>query len=117
MDSNHHTVLLFGDVTDPWVNGIDYVYSQAATKPWLQSFLGDLFSVLKAETRTMDRVLQESFENCSSFQELAERYRDTGDEFGMAHAMLIYAIRAVILLEYVLCSPNLRLCMYALLTA
>ncbi|KAK2758262.1 polyketide synthase pks13 [Arachnomyces sp. PD_36] len=101
MDSNHRTVLLFGDVTDPWVDGIDYIYSQTATKPWVQPFLDDLFSVLKAETRAMDRALQESFKNCSGFQELAERYRHTGDEFGMAHAMLIYAIRAVILLDSV----------------
>jgi hypothetical protein len=43
--------------------------------------------------------LQDSFRDCSSFQELAERYRHTGDDFGMAHAMLIYAIRAVVLLE------------------
>lgn len=104
MDSNRPTVLLFGDVTDPWVDGIDDVYSQAATRPWLQSFLDDLFSVLKAEMRTMDRALQDSFRGSSSFQELAEKYRYSGDDFGMAHAMLIYAIRAVALLEYVLYS-------------
>ncbi|KAL6232447.1 hypothetical protein BDW75DRAFT_247181 [Aspergillus navahoensis] len=107
MDSNHRTVLLFGDVTDPWVDGIHHVYSQAATKPWLQSFLGDLFSVLKAETRAMDRALQDSLRDCSSFQELAERYQHTGDEFGMAHAMLIYAIRAVVLLETISREPQL----------
>ncbi|KAK2786783.1 polyketide synthase pks13 [Onygenales sp. PD_12] len=107
MESHHHTVLLFGDVTDPWVDGIDYVYNQAATKPWLRSFLGDLFTVLKEETRAMDRALQESFKACSSFQELAERYRHTGDEFGMAHAMLIYAIRAVVLLETMNREPQL----------
>ncbi|PKX89227.1 type I polyketide synthase [Aspergillus novofumigatus IBT 16806] len=107
MESNHPTVLLFGDVTDSWVDGIDHVYSQAATKPWLQSFLGDLFSVLKAETRAMDRVLQDSLRDCSSFQELAERYRHTGDEFGMAHAMLIYAIRAAVLLEATTREPQL----------
>ncbi|KAF2679047.1 conidial yellow pigment biosynthesis polyketide synthase [Lentithecium fluviatile CBS 122367] len=107
MGSKQQTVLLFGDVTDPWVDGIDYVYNQATTKPWLQSFLGDLFSVLKAETRAMDRVLQDSFGNCSSFQELADRYRHTGDEFGMAHAMLIYAVRAASLLETVGREPLL----------
>ncbi|KAJ6190544.1 conidial yellow pigment biosynthesis polyketide synthase [Penicillium mononematosum] len=107
MDFNHPTVLLFGDVTDPWVDGIDYVYSQAATRPWLRSFLGDLFSVLKAEIRTMDRTLQDSFRDCSGFQELADRYRYTGDDFGMAHAMLIYAIRAVLLLEAISAEPQL----------
>lgn len=110
MDSKNPTVLLFGDVTDPWVDGIDYVYHQASSRPWLRSFLGDLFSVLKAEIRTMDRTLQDSFRDCSGFQELAERYRYTGDDFGMAHAMLIYAIRAVVLLEYVLSSFQMTYC-------
>lgn len=107
MDSHHPTVLLFGDVTDPWVDGIDYVYNQAVTRPWLRSFLGDLFSVLKAEMKAMDRTLQDGFRDCSSFQELAERYRHTGDDFGMAHAMLIYAIRAVVLLETISGEPQL----------
>ncbi|KAB8275833.1 hypothetical protein BDV30DRAFT_236087 [Aspergillus minisclerotigenes] len=107
MDSNHHTVLLFGDVTGPWVVSIDYVYSQAATKPWLQSFLDSLFSAIRLGTRAMDRAMQDSLRNCSSFQELAERYRYTGDEFGMAHAMLIYVIRAVDLLEAIDREPQL----------
>nr|L7XAV2.1 RecName: Full=Non-reducing polyketide synthase curS2; AltName: Full=Dehydrocurvularin biosynthesis protein 2 [Aspergillus terreus]AGC95321.1 CURS2 [Aspergillus terreus] len=107
MDSNRPAVLLFGDVTDPWVDGIDYVYSQAATTPWLRSFLRDLFTVLKVEMRTMDRTLQESFRDCGSFQELAERYRHTGDDFGMAHAMLTYVIRAVVLLETISAEPHL----------
>lgn len=52
----------------------------------------------------MDQAMQDSLRDCSSFQELAERYRSTGDEFGMVHAMLIYVIRALDLLKYVLCS-------------
>ncbi|KAI2478997.1 Polyketide synthase module protein [Pyrenophora tritici-repentis] len=107
MKTSHQTVLLFGDVTDSWVEGIDHVYMQAATKPWLQSFLDNLFSAIKTETKAMDRVLQESCKGCSSLQELAERYRHTGDEFGMAHAMLIYAVRAVVLLEAVNREPHI----------
>ncbi|KAJ1715134.1 PKS-like enzyme [Aspergillus flavus] len=107
MDSNHHTVLLFGDVTDPWVSSIDYVYSQAATKPWLQSFLDSLFSAIRSGTRAMDRAMQDSLRNCSSFQELPAKYRYTGDEFGMAHAMLIYVIRAVDLLKAIDREPQL----------
>jgi hypothetical protein len=99
MKTSHRTVLLFGDVTDPWVEGIDHVYVQAAKKPWIRSFLEDLFSAIKTETKAMDRVLQEGLKDSSSFQELAERYRHAGDDFGMAHAMMIYAIRAVVLLE------------------
>ena len=59
MKTSHRTVLLFGDVTDPWVEGIDHVYVQAAKKPWIRSFLEDLFSAIKTETKAMDRVLQE----------------------------------------------------------
>ena len=101
MGSNHRTILLFGDVTDSWTEGIDYVYRQTKDKPWLRLFLDELFSVIKAEAKDMDRVLRNSLQNTSSFQELADRYRHTGDEFGMASAIIVYAIRAVVLLEYV----------------
>lgn len=101
MGSTHPAVLLFGDVTEAWVDGMDYVCGQATTTPWLQSFLGDLFSAFTDEVKGMDRFLRESFGVCSSFQELAQKYRQSGDEVGMVHAMLLYAVRAALLLEYV----------------
>ncbi|KAI3397077.1 hypothetical protein diail_11219, partial [Diaporthe ilicicola] len=99
MGSTHPTVLLFGDVTEAWVDGMDYVCGQAATTPWLQSFLGDLFSAFAAEVRGMDRFLRDSFGASSNFQELAQKYRHSGDQVGMVHAMLLYAVRAALLLE------------------
>lgn len=97
----HPTVLLFGDVTDAWVDGMDYVSSQATTTPWLQSFLRDLFSAFRDEVKSMDRFLQESFGigACSSLQEIAHKYRQSGDQVGMVHAMLLYTVRAALLLE------------------
>lgn len=106
MGPTHPTVLLFGDLTDTWVNGMDYVFGQTTTTPWLQSFLNDLFSALKAEVRGMDSFLRESFGACSNFQELAQKYRRLSDQVGLVHAMLLYAVRAVLLLEYVF-SPLL----------
>lgn len=47
----------------------------------------------------MESFLQESFGSCSSFQELAQKYRRSSDEIGLVHAMLLYAVRAVLLLE------------------
>ncbi|KAJ4315567.1 Non-reducing polyketide synthase Dhc5 [Neodidymelliopsis sp. IMI 364377] len=99
MGSNHRTILLFGDVTDSWTEGIDYVYRQTKEKPWLQSFLDELFSVIKDEAKAMDQILRDSLQDSSNFQELADRYRHTGDDFGMASAMLIYAVRSFVLLE------------------
>ena len=101
MGPTHPTVLLFGDVTDAWVDGMDYVCGQATTTPWLQSFLGDLFTAFKAEVRGMDRFLRDSFGVCSSFQELAQKYRHSSDQVGMVHALLLYAVRAALLLECV----------------
>jgi hypothetical protein len=105
MDSIHPcpTVLLFGDVTDVWTDGMDDVCRQAATTPWLLSFLRDLFSAFEAEVRTMDRFLQESFGigSCSSLQELAQRYRRSSDEVGMVHAMLLFTVRAALMLQCV----------------
>lgn len=101
MGPTQPTVLLFGDVTDSWVNGMDYVCGQATTTPWLQAFLKDLFSAFKAEVRGMDRFLRESFGTCSSFQELAQKYRHSADQVGMVHGMLLYTVRAALLLKCV----------------
>lgn len=97
------TILLFGDVTDTWNDGMDNVCKQATTTPWLRSFLRDLFSAFEAEVRTMDRFLQESFGigACSSLQELAQRYRRSSDEVGMVHAMLLFTVRAASMLQCV----------------
>lgn len=101
MGSTPPTVLLFGDLTDSWIDGMDYVFDQATTTPWLQSYLKDIFSAFKAEVRNMDGFLQESFGHASNFQELAQKYRRSTDQAGLVHAMLLYTVRAVLLLECV----------------
>lgn len=30
------TIILFGDATDSWVDGIDQLYSEAVSTPWLR---------------------------------------------------------------------------------
>ena len=114
MGPTHPAVLLFGDLTDAWVGGMDYIFNQATTTPWLQSFLYDLFSAFKTEVRGMDNFLQESFGACSDFQELAQKYRRSSDQVGLVHAMLLYAVRSVLLLEcvsppHLLITPALTL--------
>lgn len=106
MSLTHPDVLLFGDLTDAWASGIEYVFSQAATTPWLQSFLDDLFSAYKAETRGMESFLYESFGPCSNFKELAQKYRRSSDDVGLVHAMLLYTVRAVLLLQCVFLLPT-----------
>ena len=80
---------------------MDYVCGQATTTPWLRSFLEDLFSAFKDEVGRMDRFLRESFGNCSSFQELAQNFRHLDDQIGMVHGMLLYTVRAALLLKCV----------------
>ena len=99
MGTTQPTVLLFGDVTDPWVEGMDYLYAEATTTAWLQAFLDDLFAAFKAEVRSMDRFLRDSFGACSSFRELVQKYRHSGDQIGMVHGMLLYTVRAALLLK------------------
>lgn len=93
------TILYFGDQTDSWTDGIDQLYRQAATTSWLQSFLDDLAQVFKEEAKGMDRLLHDSLGDYSSLLELADRYRYATDEMGMAHAMLLHALRAAMLLQ------------------
>jgi hypothetical protein len=99
MSSRPQTLLYFGDQTDAWVDGIDQLYRQAATTPWIQAFLDDLLRVLKEESQGMDDVLRDSLGEYSSLLELAERYRHTTDEVGMARAILLHAVRAGMLLQ------------------
>ena len=101
MDSNAQTILYFGDQTDSWIDGIDQLYRQAAATPWLHSFLSDIVSVFKKNSKGMDGTLYDSLGNYSSLLELADTYRHTADEVGMAHAILLHAVRAAMLLQYV----------------
>lgn len=99
MASVPQTILYCGDQTDAWADGIDQLYRQAATTSWLQSFLDDLVQVFKEEAKGMERIWLDSLGDYSSLLELANRYRHTTDEFGMAHAMLLHALRATMLLQ------------------
>ena len=99
MESSSQTILYFGDQTDGWVDGIDQLYRQAATEPWLQAFLDDMLRVVREESKGMDHVLRDSLGDYSSLLELADRYRYTTDEVGMARAVLLHAVRSAMLLQ------------------
>lgn len=101
MDSPTKSVLYFGDQTDSFVDGIDQLFRQAATTPWLQNFLDDLARVFKEESMGMDPVLQKSMGEYFSLLELADQYRHTADEVGMARAVLLHAVRGSMLLQSV----------------
>ncbi|EFQ36690.1 beta-ketoacyl synthase domain-containing protein [Colletotrichum graminicola M1.001] len=90
------SVLLFGDQTDSWNDGLDQVYKLAGSMPWLQEFLGGLTRTVNEETRAIviDPFLQDSLGTFSSLHELGERYRNTTDELGMAHCLLLHTVRA-----------------------
>lgn len=93
------TILYFGDQTDPWSEGIDQVYKDSLGEPWLHSVLSDITRAFKEESRGMNRHLWDSVGDYTSLLQLAERYRHETDEMGMAHAMLLHALRAVRLLQ------------------
>lgn len=96
------TVLLFGDQTDSWVDGLDQLYHHASSAPWLQSFLDDLTDVINTETKALmlDRTTQDSLGHFATLQELGERYRHTTDELGVARALLLHGVRAGSLLQW-----------------
>ena len=103
------TILLFGDQTDSWVDGIDELYRQAASTPWLKSFLDQLAGVINAEAKniTLDRAIQDSLGHFSSLQELGERYRHSTDELGVVRCILLHTVRAGTLLQWVKREPHL----------
>jgi hypothetical protein len=99
MDSITKSILYFGDQTDSFVDGIDQLFRQAATTPWLQRFLDDSLLVVNEESIGMDPVLQQSIGEYSSLLDLADRYRHTADEVGMARAVLLHVARGGMLLQ------------------
>jgi hypothetical protein len=103
------TILLFGDQTDSWVDGIDQLYKQAASTPWLKTFLDKLSDVIRAEAKviTMDRTLHNSLGHFSSLQELGERYRHTTDDLGVVRSLLLHTVRAGTLLQWAKREPHL----------
>lgn len=103
------TILVFGDATDSWVDGLDQLYKQAGSTPWLNSFLDKLADVINAEVNnsTIDRTLQDSLGRFSSLQELGERYLHSNDELGVVRALLLHTVRAGTLLQWVKREPHL----------
>ena len=103
------TILLFGDQTDSWVDGIDQLYQHAASTPWLKSFLDQLADIINEEAKniTLDRAIKDSLGHFSSLQELGERYRHGSDELGVVRCLLLHAVRAGTLLQWVKREPHL----------
>lgn len=93
------TILFFGDQTDEWLDHINYIARQAVSTPWLQSFMEDVCGTVKSETRGMESTMTESLGEYASLYELAERYTHITDEAGLANAILIYTMRAAMLLK------------------
>lgn len=103
------TILFIGDQTDAWIDGIDYITHQATRTPWLKTFMRDLCHTMKAELKDMEPAVTESLGNFQSLPELADRYRTVADETGVANALLIHAVRAALLLQYVPLSLSLHM--------
>ena len=103
------TILLFGDQTDSWIDGIDQLYKKAASTPWLKSFLDQLADVINAEAKkiTLDRAIQDSLGRFSNLQEVGERYRYDTDQLGVVRCLLLYTVRVGTLLQWVKREPHL----------
>ena len=99
MGAPPQTILYFGDQTDPYIDGIDRLYKQAATTPWLEKFLNDIARVFREETKGLDPAMHDRLGDFSSLLELTDRYRHVTDEMGIAHSLLLHAVRAATLLQ------------------
>lgn len=95
------TILVFGGYTEPWLESIDCIHQQSISNSWLQSFLDDVASVIRAETKHMHPRIRNSFgsSNFPSIQEVADKYRYAKDDVGFVQCIMSYIVRAVILLR------------------
>lgn len=107
--SSAKVVFLFGDQVDSWHNGLQHVIKVAGSIPWLQSYLDDLSTAIKAEIAeaALDNALQASLGTFSSLLELGERYRHSSDDLGMAQCLLLHAVRSSLFLQMVKQSPHI----------
>ena len=101
MPQSAQTVLLFGDQSDAFVEGIDYLCKQAEHQPWLQLFLGEASAILNVETRHWELALREVLGSFHSIQELSDQFRHRGDVSGLAHGLLVFIMRQGLLLQSV----------------
>ncbi|KAI9711403.1 MAG: polyketide synthase pks13 [Chrysothrix sp. TS-e1954] len=101
------TVLLFGDQSDGFVDGIDYICKQAEHQAWLRSFLADTSTVLHDEMKHWEHTLRELLGNFKTVQELSDQFRHRGDDSGLAHGLLVFIMRQSLLLQCVKREPAL----------
>lgn len=102
MTDHDSKLLLFGDQTDSFYATIKQIYQQPSTSPWLRSFPQDVTSILRTETREFDYKIRNSLGGpFTDLLQLAERFRDQEDQYGLAHTLLVSVARAGVLLQYV----------------
>lgn len=103
------TVLLFGDATESWVDGLDQLYKQAASTPWLSAFLDDLTEAIRLEARAanLDRALRNNLGHFSTLLELGDKYRHESEQYGLIRALLLHTVRAGNLLQWAKREPSL----------
>ena len=92
-------VLLFGDQSDAFIEGIDYICQQAEHQSWLQSFLTDTALVLRSEISSWRRELRDCLGDFHTIQELSDQFRHHGDVSGLAHGLLVFIMRQSLLLQ------------------
>jgi hypothetical protein len=93
------TIVVLGDQTDPFTDGIDYIYHQAQYQPWLQSFLADSHAAFKDEMKHWDHELKESVGTFDTFHQLCDRFRYEADDTGIPHGVLVFIMRQALLLQ------------------
>lgn len=96
------TILLFGGYTEPWLVSIDRIHEQAGSCAWLQRFLADVASVIRAETKCMHPTIRNSLGPSGIFtsvQDIADQYRHHDDHVGFVQCIMSYIVQAVILLR------------------
>ena len=113
MKSSAGTVLLFGDVTDDFVEGIDFIYKQSEHHSWIRSFLADIAAAIKDEIKVWEVDLRESLGRFQSIQDLNYKARYERDDIGIAHGLLVFVMRQSLLLQSVI--PSHLLCVLHLL--
>ncbi|TLD17653.1 uncharacterized protein PgNI_00006 [Pyricularia grisea] len=107
MSSTAKTILYFGDQTDQWIDGLDFIRKEARFAPWLQKFMADACQKLKEEMKDCESIIRDSLGDFATLYDLAEMYRHTPDETGFANAFLIYIMRAAMLLRCIKREPHL----------
>jgi len=101
-------IFLFGDQADAPIPMIRRVIERSRESKHLQSFLQSAIDTVQLEVLNLTQVERNTVGSFHSVQDLAERYTNKDDRFGIAQMVLVFIARIGELILYVIANGSIN---------